>query len=110
MPHNTEVVSGTHFLYAVLIRLIEKTSHNLYRHTLERLKTINPTLEELAELCNIFIAVLQNAGETKIVNMREAVTVIQEAEQAVSSGDEKTITDCAYHLEDFIGRFRADIK
>jgi len=36
----------------------------------------------------------------------EAVTVIREAALAVSSGDEQTVIDCAYHLEDFISRLR----
>ena len=98
------------FLYHALIRLIEKTSASLYRHTIERLKHINPTLEEIAELCNIFIAVLQNAGDQKSISAVEAVTVIKEAAQAVRSGDEKTITDCAYHLEDFVARFRAELN
>lgn len=98
------------YFYAVLIRLIEKTSLSLYRHTLERLKKINPTFEEIAELCTIFITILQSSGEYKSASAIEAVAVIKEAAEAVRSGDEKTITDCAYHLEDFIGRFKAELN
>lgn len=96
-------------LYDKLIEVIEKTSKNLYRHTIERLKRINPTLEEIAELCKIFITLFESKGVQHQNSATEAVSVIREAAQAVASGDEQTVIDCAYHLEDFIGRLRSEI-
>jgi len=105
-------VSAEHLkdLYEKLIEIVEKTSFSLYRHTVERLKKINPTLEEIAELCSIFIMALESKGAQQENSATEAVSVIKEAAEAVRSGDERTIVDCAYHLEDFISRLRAEIK
>ncbi len=97
-------------LYDKLIEVIEKTSKNLYRHTIERLKRINPTLDEIAELCTIFITLFESKGVQHQNSASEAVTVIREAALAVSSGDEQTVIDCAYHLEDFISRLRSEIS
>ena len=49
-------------LYDKLIEVIEKTSQNLYRHTIELLKKINPTLDQIAELCEIFITLFEKNG------------------------------------------------
>jgi hypothetical protein len=94
-------------LHARLFELVEKVTHNLYRHTLERLKRINPTLDEVAGLCEALIELLQNAGNSQIRQMNEAVTVIREAALAVGRGDERTVTDCAYHIEEVIRLYRA---
>lgn len=97
-------------LYDRLIEVIEKTSKNLYRHTIERLKKINPTLDEIAELCSIFITLFEAKGIKHENSATEAVSVIKEAAIAVHSGDAQTVIDCAYHLEDFISRLRSELK
>lgn len=97
-------------LYDRLIEVIEKTSKNLYRHTIERLKRINPTLDEIAELCTIFITLFEAKGIKHENSATEAVGVIKEAALAVHSGDAQTVIDCAYHLEDFISRLRSELK
>ncbi|MEN8550651.1 hypothetical protein ABFW07_16185 [Acinetobacter soli] len=96
-------------LYDKLIEVIEKTSKNLYRHTIERLKKINPTLDEIAELCSIFITLFEAKGIKHENSASEAVIVIKEAAIAVHSGDAQTVIDCAYHLEDFISRLRSEL-
>lgn len=93
-------------LYKLLIEIVEKVSKGLYRNTVETLRKINPTLDELADICSVCMGLLMDAGETKIKQFDEAVGVIKEAALAVGSGDHKTITDCAYHLEDFLDRFK----
>lgn len=93
-------------LYVRLLELIESVTSNLYRHTLERLRKINPTLEELASICDSLIELLQAAGEQKVIQFREAVAVLREAAQAVGSGNLGTLTDCAYHLEQVVSTFR----
>jgi hypothetical protein len=93
-------------LHARLFQLMERVTRNLYRHTLERLKLINPTLDEVAELCQSLIEILENSGDAQIVQMTEAVTVIREAALAVGRGDERAVTDCAYHIEEVIRLYR----
>lgn len=97
-------------LYDKLIEVIEKTSQNLYRHTIELLKKINPTLDQIAELCEIFITLFEKNGISHENSATEAVVVIREAAVAVSSGDQQTVIDCAYHLEDFISRLRIELN
>lgn len=92
-------------LYFRLLDLVEAVTDRLYRHTLERLRSINPTLEEIAEHCSIFIRLLESDGDD-VGHMHEAVEVIREAAAAVGTGDMKRITDCAYHLEDATTRFK----
>lgn len=98
------------FLYEKLIEIIETTSYHLYKHTIERLKRINPTLDEIAEHCTIFITLIEHDGTPQANSAIEAVTVIREAAQAVTSEDQQTVIDCAYHLEDYVSRLRAQFN
>lgn len=93
-------------LHDRLFVLMEEVTHNLYRHTLERLRKINPTLEDIADICGALIEILQNSGNEKIKQMHEACRVLREAAEAVRSEDEGTVTDCAYHINEVIRLYR----
>ena len=94
-------------LHDRLFDLMETVTQKLYRHTLDRLRTINPTLEDIAGLAGAMIEILQNSGNEKIRQMREACSVLREAAEAVRCGDEKTVSDCAYHITETIRLYRA---
>ena len=93
-------------LHNRLFALMEQITKDLFRHTLERLKVINPTLDDIADICESMIELLQSCGNAKVVQMNEAVRVLREAAVAVGQGDEKTVTDCAYHIEETMRLYR----
>lgn len=94
--------------YQRLIELVAQIAKDLYKHTIEHLRRINPTLDELANLCEMLIEILQAAGDQKIRQLNEVVRVIREAAVAVSAGgDEKTVTDCGFHIDEVLRLYKA---
>lgn len=93
-----------------LLRLLNKTKMKMYRHTLERLKRLNPTLAEISELVHMTVSVLKDMEDPTAALMEEIAVIIDEANEAVNDGNESTVTDCAYHLEDTIARVNDLLK
>ena len=59
-------------------------------------------MEDVANACKMCIKLME--GHNLGGELTEAVAVINEAADAVLDGDESRLTDCAYHLEDFLAR------
>lgn len=94
-------------IYDRLIAFVENVTHDLYRLNIERLRKLNPTLEELALLCEQMIELLEAAGQSKIADLSDVVRVLREAALVVQqAGDERTLTDCAYHIEETLRMHR----
>lgn len=89
-------------LYELVISVVKESIDRLYHLPIDVLRSETPSMEDIANLCRMF---LDLAKGTEIGGeFSEAVSVIGEAAQAVHDGDSNRLTDCAYHLEDFLSR------
>jgi hypothetical protein len=92
-------------LHDGVVEIIWLAISRLYRLPVEELRVANPSLEEIIRLCSLFNNIVE--GTDIDGQFTEAIDVIAEAARAAKSGNEQTLTDCAYHLEDFLDRIRA---
>lgn len=85
-----------------IVDVIRLAIEKLYKLPIEELKVAKPSLEEIIRLCSLFNNVVENTDIDGLFT--EAIDVLAEAARAARSADEKCLTDCAYHLEDFLSR------
>lgn len=91
-------------LHISIVGIIRLAISRLYHLPIEELKVANPSLEEISGLCRLFNNIVQ--GTSVDGYFTEAIKVVGEAAEAVMRGDSQCLTDCAYHLEDFLTRIK----
>ena len=89
-------------IFDKVIRIVRLSVDRLYRLPIDVLRDEPPSMEDVANACKMCIKLLEGHGPS--TELSEAVRVINEAAEAVLEGDEGRLTDCAYHLEDFLDR------
>lgn len=89
-------------LHDSVVETIRLAISRLYRLPIEELKVAKPSLDEIIRLCALFNKIV--AGTDVDGLFTEAMGVMSEAAEAAKKGNEKGLTDCAYHLEDFLAR------
>lgn len=91
-------------LEELIIEAINLAISMLYRVPIPSMKAVSPSLDEIINLCSLFENIVH--GKDGSEQFREAAEVIREAAMAAKGQQERNLTDCAYQLEDFLGRMR----
>ena len=91
-------------LYETLLRTLEYAVNELYNTPLEILRKAQPSMEDIGNLCRLFMDIVE--GHKDYAHMLEAIEVVGQAADAVREGDNRNLIDCAYHLQDFLERIR----
>jgi hypothetical protein len=95
-----------------IVEIAILSSHMCYKYSKIEIKEANPNLENLAEICRELSSII---GSRSHINGK-ASEVIEVLEYAASVLDDVAesdldldahLTDCAYHLDDFIDRNRS---
>ena len=87
-----------------IVEIIGIAITRLYSLPVHELKVSTPSLEDIIKLCTFFDKVVE--GTEIDGQFLESIAVMQEAAEAAERDDEQCLTDCAYHLEDFLDRIR----
>ena len=85
-----------------IVELLKYAIQNLYRLPIDELRIADPSLAEIARLCALFNNVVE--GTDIDGHFIEAIHTLREASDAVIENAPERLTDCAYHLEDFLQR------
>ncbi|MCV6590791.1 MAG: hypothetical protein OIF57_17470 [Marinobacterium sp.] len=91
-------------VFNMIIEVVDYACQSLYRCTISQLREANPTFDDIADMCSDFAGIIESHNKEKFTAADEVIEVMKSAAQAIKSGCDATIIDCAYHLEDFLHR------
>lgn len=97
----TEMIQKLHNSVVEVLRL---AISRLYHLSIEEIRIADPSLSEIIRLCSLFNKIVQGTDIDGCFT--EAMEVLAEAADAARSSDDSGLTDCAYHLEDFLARIK----
>lgn len=91
-------------LFGLVLEVVDFACQALYKFSIQELRDANPSFDDISGLCTDFAEMFAHSAPEKFEATDEIVDVMKSAADAINSGCDKTIVDCAYHLEDFLDR------
>jgi len=91
-------------VFELVLRVVSVARDTLFAGTIEELKNANPSFDEIAVMCRLFAKMIKNNSSVMYKAADEVIDVMESAAYAIETHCDKTIIDCACHLEDFLGR------
>lgn len=84
-------------IYWRVNKIVTVAINDLYSLPMAVLQGADPSIEDIVNLCKMYVALVEGAGVGHYLS--DVIKVMGEAAESIRDNDEKRLTDCAYHLE-----------